>query len=174
MKKLEEYVRTIPDFPEPGIMFRDISTVLRDADGFSLAVDSMCDCLKDLDFDVLALAESRGFIFGSAIAYKLHKPVCLVRKKGKLPGETVSEKYALEYGSAEVEILLDSINKGDRVVVLDDLLATGGTVEACCNLVEKLGGEVVDILVLMELEGLNGRARLDKYRVDSVLKYPGK
>lgn len=174
MKKLEEYVRTIPDFPEPGIMFRDITTVLQDADGFELAVDSMVDCLKDIDFDVLALAESRGFIFGSAIAYKLHKPIALVRKKGKLPCETISQEYELEYGTAEVEMHLDSIKKGDKVVVLDDLLATGGTLGACCKLIERLGGEIADVLVLMELEGLNGRAKLEGYRVDSVLKYPGK
>lgn len=174
MKTVGDYVRTIPDFPEPGIMFRDITTVLQDAEGFKLAVDSMIECLKDVDFDILALAESRGFIFGSAIAYLLHKPIALIRKKGKLPCETVSQGYELEYGTAEVEMHTDSVKKGDKVVVLDDLIATGGTLEASCKLVEKLGGEVVDILVLMELEGLNGREKLKGYRVDSVLKYPGK
>ena len=174
MKDLKDYVRTIPDFPEPGIMFRDITTVLRDADGFKLAIDLMLECLKDVEFDVLALAESRGFIFGSVLAYELHKPITLVRKKGKLPAKTISEKYELEYGTAELEILLDAVKEGDKVVVIDDLLATGGTIEACCKLIEALGGEVADILVLMELQGLNGREKLSEYRVDSVLKYEGK
>jgi len=174
MKKLEDYVRTIPDFPEPGIMFRDITTVLQDAEGFKLAVDSMIECIKDIEFDSLVLAESRGFIFGSAIAYQLNKPIVLVRKKGKLPCETISQEYELEYGTATVEMHTDSIKKGDKVVVIDDLIATGGTLKASCQLVEKLGGEIADILVLMELEGLNGRGQLQGYRVDSVLKYPGK
>lgn len=174
MKELKDYVRTIPDFPEPGIMFRDITTVLQDADGFALAIDSMLDSIKDLDFDVLALAESRGFIFGSAIAYKLHKPIVLVRKKGKLPCETISQEYELEYGSAELEMHTDAIIPGNKVVVVDDLIATGGTIEAACKLVEQLGGEVVSVLALMELCGLNGREKLSDYRVDTVLKYEGK
>lgn len=174
MKKIEDYVRTIPDFPEPGIMFRDITTVIQDPDGFKLAIDLMLDAIKDLDFDVLALAESRGFIFGSAIAYELHKPMALIRKKGKLPCETISQEYDLEYGSAELEMHLDSIEKGSKVVVLDDLIATGGTIEASCKLVEQLGGEVVSVLALMELEGLEGRKKLSDYRVDTVIRYPGK
>lgn len=174
MKKIEDYVRTIPDFPEPGIMFRDITTVIQDPDGFKLAIDLMLDAIKDLDFDVLALAESRGFIFGSAIAYELHKPMALIRKKGKLPCETISQEYDLEYGSAELEMHLDSVEKGSKVVVLDDLIATGGTIEASCKLVEQLGGEVVSVLALMELEGLKGREKLSSYRVDTVIKYPGK
>lgn len=174
MKKLEEYVRTIPDFPEKGIMFRDITTVLQDADGFALAIDSMIDCIKDIDFDVLALAESRGFIFGSAIAYKLHKPIVLVRKKGKLPCETISQEYELEYGFSTLEMHTDSVTAGQKVVIVDDLIATGGTIKAACKLVEQLGGEVVSVLALMELEGLKGRHKLSGYRVDTVLKYAGK
>lgn len=174
MKELKDYVRTIPDFPEPGIMFRDITTVLQDADGFALAVDSMLECIKDVDFDVFALAESRGFIFGSAMAYKMHKPLTLVRKKGKLPCETISKEYELEYGTAELEIHTDSVNKGDRVVIIDDLIATGGTLKATCELVEQLGGEVASIVALMELCGLEGRKKLDGYRVETVLKYEGK
>lgn len=174
MKELKDYVRTIPDFPEPGIMFRDITTVLQDADGFVLAVDSMIESIKDLDFDVLALAESRGFIFGSAIAYKLHKPIVLVRKKGKLPCETISQEYELEYGSAELEMHTDAVVPGNKVVIIDDLIATGGTIEAACKLVEQLGGKVVSVLALMELCGLNGREKLKDYRVDTVLKYEGK
>jgi len=174
MKELKDYVRTIPDFPKPGIMFRDITTVVHDADGFELAVDSMIDCIKDIDFDVFALAESRGFIFGSAMAYKLHKPIALIRKKGKLPAATISQEYELEYGTAEIEMHTDAVQPGQRVVVIDDLIATGGTLKASCQLVEKLGGEVVGIVALMELCGLNGREVLKDYRVDTVLKYEGK
>lgn len=174
MKELKDYVRTIPDFPEPGIMFRDITTVLQDADGFALAVDSMADMLKDLEFDAFALAEARGFVLGSALAYKLKKPVILIRKKGKLPFETVSEEYDLEYGKAELEMHTDSIEKGQKIVLVDDLIATGGTLKAACNLVEKLGGEVVSVSALIELCGLNGRKALEGYRVDTVLKYEGK
>lgn len=174
MKELQDYVRTIPDFPEPGIMFRDITTVLQDADGFALAIDSMLESIKDIDFDVFALAESRGFVFGSAMAYKLKKPIALVRKKGKLPFETVSQSYELEYGTAELEMHTDSIKKGQKVVIVDDLIATGGTIKATCQLVEKLGGEVAGIAAMMELEGLKGRAKLEGYRVETVLKYPGK
>lgn len=173
MKKLEEYVRTIPDFPEPGIMFRDITSVLQDADGLQLAIDSMLELVKDVDFDVVAGAESRGFIFGTAIAYALHKPFVLVRKKGKLPMETVEETYDLEYGSATVEMHKDAVKPGQKVILVDDLIATGGTIEAAIKLVEKLGGEVSMVLALMELEGLKARAKLSDYRIETVLKYPG-
>lgn len=174
MKELQDYVRTIPDFPEPGIMFRDITTVLQDAEGLKLAVDSMVESIKNIDFDVFAVAESRGFIFGSAMAYILNKPVALVRKKGKLPFETVSQEYELEYGTAELEMHTDSIKKGQKVIIVDDLIATGGTIKATCQLIEKLGGEVAGISALMELEGLKGRDKLKGYRVETVLKYPGK
>lgn len=173
MKKLEDYVRTIPDFPEPGIMFRDITSVLQDADGLQLAIDSMLELCKDVDFDVVAGAESRGFIFGTAIAYALHKPFVLVRKKGKLPMETIQETYDLEYGSATIEMHKDSVKPGQKVILVDDLIATGGTIEASIKLVEKLGGEVTMILALMELEGLKARARLSDYKLETVLKYPG-
>lgn len=173
-KKLEEYVRTIPDFPEKGIMFRDITTVLNDAEGFHLAIDSLKDLLKDVDFDVIAGAESRGFIFGAPLAYALNKPFVLIRKKGKLPYETVSETYDLEYGTATIEMHKDSIKKGEKVVLIDDLIATGGTMAAAAHLVERLGGEVVKIIFLMELQGLSGRDKLSKYDVQSVIKYPGK
>lgn len=130
MKKIEEYVRNIPDFPEKGIIFRDVTTVLQDAQGLKLAIDSMIDLLKDVDFDVVAGTESRGFIFGVPIAYTLGKPFVPIRKKGKLPCETVSAKYDLEYGSAEIEMHRDSIQTGQKVVLIDDLIATGGTIEA--------------------------------------------
>ena len=163
MKKIEEYVRTIPDFPEPGIMFRDVTSVLQDPDGLKLAIDSM-----------IAGAESRGFIFGMPIAYALGKAFIPVRKKGKLPCETVSAEYDLEYGKAEIEIHKDAVRPGQKVVLVDDLIATGGTMEASCKLVEQLGGEVVKILFLMELAGLKGREKLAKYDVASVITYEGK
>lgn len=173
MKKLEDYVRSIPDFPEPGIIFRDITSILQDADGLQLAVDSMQERLKGVDFDVIVGAESRGFVFGAPIAYNLHKPFVLIRKKGKLPCETVSKEYDLEYGSAEIEMHKDSIKPGQKVVLVDDLIATGGTIQAAAELVESLGGQVVKILFLMELKGLKGRERLKKYDVDSVIQYEG-
>ena len=174
MKKIEEYVRSIPDFPEPGIIFRDITSVLQDADGLQLAIDSMQDCLKDIDVDVIAGTESRGFIFGVPIAYNLHKPFVLVRKKGKLPCETVEKEYDLEYGKATIEMHKDSIKPGQKVVIIDDLIATGGTVEACAKMIERLGGEVTRIVFLMELAGLKGREKLAKYDVKSVIRYDGK
>ena len=124
MKKIEEYVRSIPDFPEPGIIFRDVTSVIQDADGLQLAIDSMQDCLKGVDFDVITGLESRGFIFGMPIAYNLHKPFVLVRKAGKLPCETISRTYDLEYGSATIEMHKDAIKPGKRVVIIDDLIAT--------------------------------------------------
>ena len=154
MKKLEEYVRSIPDFPEPGIIFRDITTILQDPDGLHLAIQSMQDKLKDTEFDVVVGTESRGFIFGVPIAYNLHKAFVPVRKKGKLPCETVSMEYDLEYGSAVIEMHKDSIKPGQKVVLVDDLVATGGTIEAAIKLVEELGGEVVKVVFLMELAGL--------------------
>ncbi len=174
MKKVEDYVRSIPDFPEPGIIFRDVTSVLQDADGLELAIDEMTKLLDGVDFDVMVGAESRGFIFGAPIAYKLHKPFVLCRKKGKLPCETVEKSYDLEYGSATIEMHKDSIKPGQKVVIIDDLIATGGTIEATAELVEELGGEVVKLVFLMELAGLNGRERLKKYDVASVVCYPGK
>ena len=174
MKKIEEYVRSIPDFPEKGIIFRDITSVLQDADGLKLAIDSMIKLLDGVDFDVVVGTESRGFIFGVSIAYALGKPFVPVRKKGKLPCETISEKYDLEYGSAEIEMHKDSILPGQKAVLVDDLIATGGTIEACTKLIERLGGEVVKIIFLMELAGLKGRDKLAKYDVSSVITYEGK
>jgi adenine phosphoribosyltransferase len=174
MKKVEDYIRTIPDFPEPGIMFRDVTSVVQDADGLKLAIDEMVNLLKDTEFDVIAGAESRGFIFGMPIAYLLHKPFVLIRKAGKLPCETVSETYDLEYGTATIEIHKDAIKPGQKVVLVDDLIATGGTMKAAAHLVEQLGGEVVKMLFLIELAGLNGRGALEGYDVASVVSYEGK
>lgn len=174
MKKIEDYVTSIPDFPEPGIVFRDITTVLQDADGLQLAIDSIQEKISEADPDVIVGLESRGFIFGMPVAYNLHKPFVLVRKKGKLPRETVETSYDLEYGSATIEMHKDSIKPGQKVAIVDDLIATGGTVEAAVRLIEELGGKVVKIAFLMELAGLNGREKLAGYDVESVICYDGK
>ncbi len=174
MKTVADYVISIPDFPKEGIIFRDVTSVVNDADGLKLAVDGLMEKLEGIDFDVIAGAEARGFLFGMPLAYLLHKPFVLIRKKGKLPRDTVSEAYDLEYGTAEIEIHKDAIKPGQKVVLVDDLIATGGTMAAAAHLVEKLGGEVVCLLFLMELAGLNGRERLAGYRVESVICYEGK
>jgi adenine phosphoribosyltransferase len=174
MKKLEEYVRSIPDFPEPGIIFRDVTSVLQDKDGLKLAIDQMQALLDGLEFDVIAGPESRGFIFGVPIAYNLNKAFIPVRKKGKLPCETVSMDYDLEYGKATIEMHKDSIKPGQKVVIIDDLIATGGTIDAITKLIEQLGGEVIKIIFLMELKGLHGREKLTKYDIDAVIQYEGK
>ncbi|MDO4321530.1 MAG: adenine phosphoribosyltransferase [Lachnospiraceae bacterium] len=174
MKKIEEYVRSIPDFPEPGIIFRDVTSILQDAEGLKLSIDLIQEKLEGVDFDVVAGTESRGFIFGVPVAYNMHKPFVPVRKKGKLPCETVSMEYALEYGTATIEMHKDAIKPGQKVVVIDDLIATGGTIEAAIKLIEQLGGEVVKVVFLMELAGLKGREKLAGYDVESVICYEGK
>ena len=174
MASIEDYIITIPDFPEPGIMFRDITGVLDSGEGLQLSIDELYKLIADVDFDVIAGAEARGFIFGMPLAYKAGKKFVPIRKKGKLPRETVSKTYDLEYGTATIEIHKDSIKPGQKVVLVDDLIATGGTIEAAAKLIEKCGGEVVKIIFLMELEGLEGRKKLAKYDVESVVKYPGK
>ena len=173
-KPIEAYVRSIVDFPEPGIIFRDVTSILEDADGLHLAIDLMQEKLEGVDFDGVGGIKSRGFIFGVPVAYNLHKAFVPVRKKGKLPCETVSMEYDLEYGSAVIEMHKDSIKPGQKVVIIDDLMATGGTIEAIIKLVESLGGEVVKIVFLMELEGLEGRKKLNGYDVETVIAYPGK
>ncbi len=174
MKKLEEYIRSIPDFPEKGIIFRDVTSVLEDAEGFKLAIDTMQNLVSDLEIDAIVGAESRGFIFGAPIAYNLNKPFCLIRKKGKLPCATIEESYNLEYGTATIEIHKDSIKPGQKVLLVDDLIATGGTTEAMIKLVEKLGGEVVGVLVLIEPAGLKGIEKIAGYRLDAAITYEGK
>ncbi len=173
MKKLEDYVITIPDFPEKGIMFRDITSVLENADALKLAMEAYRDMLEGVDFDVIVGAEARGFIFGASLAYMFGKPFIPARKPGKLPRETVSKEYELEYGKASIEMHKDSIKPGQKVVVVDDLIATGGTVEAIVSLVEQLGGKVVKLCFLMELAGLNGRDRFKGYDIDSAIIYEG-
>ena len=174
MKKLEDYVRSSPDFPVEGVIFRDVTSVLQDADGLRLSIDAMQKLVEEVECDVICGTESRGFIFGMPIAYNLHKAFVPIRKKGKLPCETISESYDLEYGSAEVEIHKDAIKPGQKVVLVDDLIATGGTIEACAKMIERLGAEVTRIVFLMELAGLKGREKLEKYDVKSVICYDGK
>lgn len=174
MKKLEDYVRSIPDFPEPGIIFRDVTSILQDKDSLKMSIDGLIDVLKNVDYDVVVGPESRGFIFGVPVAYAMNKAFVPVRKKGKLPCETIEMSYDLEYGQATIEMHKDSIKPGQKVVIIDDLIATGGTIEAIVKLVEQLGGEVVRICFIMELEGLKGRDKLKGYNIESLIKYPGK
>ena len=174
MSKVEEYITSIPDFPEPGIIFRDITTVIGDPDGLQLAVDEMSAKLAGLEFDAVAGLESRGFLFGMPIAYKLHKAFIPIRKEGKLPRETVRATYDLEYGSAAIEVHKDDIRPGMRVVLVDDLIATGGTIEAGAHLLTQLGAEVVKVVCLLELKGLHGRDRITGCPVSAVVSYEGK
>mgnify|MGYP000848398945 CR=1 FL=1 len=171
MKSVKDYIRTIPDFPEPGIMFRDVTTVLQSKDGLKLAIDKLQELVRDIDFDLIVGPESRGFIFGVPIAYNLNKAFVPVRKVGKLPCDTISMDYELEYGKTTIEIHKDAIKPGQKVVIVDDLIATGGTIEAITKLIEMLGGEVVKIIFLIELKGLNGREKLTNYDVESVVQY---
>jgi len=171
MRELTDAIRSIQDFPEPGVIFRDITTVLQDPDLLVTAVDAIADKLSGVDFDLVAGPESRGFIFAMPVAYKLRKGFVPVRKKGKLPYLTVQKSYKLEYGSAVIEMHKDAIAEGQRVVVIDDLLATGGTCKALAELVEEVGGVVASLVFLIELEALNGREALKGYNVQSVIRY---
>jgi len=168
---LKTVIRTIPDFPEPGIQFRDITTILQNGEYLCEAVDLFSKSLDGLEFDLIIGPESRGFIFGVPLAYNLRKGFVPVRKAGKLPFETRSKSYGLEYGTATIEIHTDAIKPGQKVVVIDDLLATGGTCKALAELVEEAGGEIVSMVFLIELIGLNGRDQLKGYDVKSILQY---
>lgn len=168
---LKEKIRTIPDFPKKGILFYDITTLLKDASAFSFAIDEFYQYFKDKKIDKIIAVESRGFIFAAPLAYKLKAGFIPIRKLGKLPAETVSFSYELEYGTSEVEIHKDAINKGDKVLILDDLLATGGTMFAAKNLIEKLGGEIVGFAFLIELKELQGREKIKDYNIFSQIVY---
>ena len=170
---LKDKIRSIEDYPQKGVIFRDITTLLKDAEGLKDAVDAITASLADVSFDLVLSPESRGFIFGMPVAYNMGKGFVPVRKAGKLPAETISKEYELEYGTATIEIHKDAIKPGQKVVIVDDLMATGGTAEAMIKLIEGLGGEVVEVLCLIELMGLNGRDKLKGYKVDSVIQYPG-
>jgi adenine phosphoribosyltransferase len=174
MADLKQYITNIPDFPEKGIIFRDITSLLQNAEGFQAAVDELRQRLDGIEFDAVAGLDARGFLFAAPVAYAADRGLVLVRKKGKLPRETISESYALEYGTAEVEVHTDAVKAGDRVVIIDDLIATGGTLEAAAKLIERLGGKVVKVLALIELEGLNGREKLAGYDVETLISYSGK
>jgi len=171
MEKLKDKIRNIPDFPVEGILFRDITTLLKDVEAFHKSIELMTGILKEKEVNKILGIESRGFIFASIIAYNLGLPFNLIRKPGKLPAETLSESYKLEYGENTIEIHKDAINKGDKVVICDDLLATGGTAKASAKLVERLRGEVISLLFLIELTNLKGREKLKDYPVDSIIKY---
>ena len=168
---LYSLIRDVADFPTEGILFRDITPLLQNAEGLQYAVDAMADELEGVDFDLVIGPESRGFIFGVPLAYKLKKGFVPVRKPGKLPYECISQSYDLEYGKSTIEMHIDAIKKGQKVVIVDDLLATGGTTQAMIELIEKLGGEVVKIVYLIELEGLDGKKVLGDKPVVSLLKY---
>ena len=172
---LADYVREIPDFPKPGVNFRDVTGILENARGFRLAIDLMVKSLGETPVDLVAAPESRGFIFGSALADRLGAAFAPIRKPGKLPRETVSESYDLEYGQATLHMHRDAVIPGERVVIVDDLLATGGTAAAAARLVERLGGTVVKMVFPIELEGFQARSNaLKGYDVVSLVKYPGK
>jgi adenine phosphoribosyltransferase len=170
---LKNYIRTIPDFPKEGIMFRDITTLIGNAEGFKLALDQLIDIAKNTEFDVVAGLESRGFVFGAPIAYALGKPFIPIRKKGKLPHNTIEVSYDLEYGSSTLEMHVDAIKKGQKVLIIDDLIATGGSAKACAQLIEKLGGEVAKFLFVIELIDLNGREALNGYDVETLTVFEG-
>ncbi len=164
-------IRSIPDFPKKGIVFRDITTLLKDHSAFALTIDKFYEHFKGLEIDKVVSVESRGFIFGSALAYRLSAGFVPVRKQKKLPSETIKEDYQLEYGTDSLEIHTDAIKKGERILIVDDLLATGGTIEATIKLVNRLGGEIVSLAFLIELTFLNGRERLSGYDVFSIIRY---
>lgn len=168
---LKQFIRDVPDFPIEGIMFRDITTLLANPDAFRTTIDGLLAPYKDEQIDKVVVIESRGFIFGTPMAYELNAGVVPVRKPGKLPAETLTEEYELEYGTNTLQIHTDAVNPGERVIIVDDLLATGGTVEASIRLVEKLGGVIVGVSVLAELLELNGRDRIQGYPVHSLVRY---
>ncbi len=171
MKELKNYIRDVPDFPKKGIVFKDITTLLKDQEAFKDAIDQLTEPFREAKVDIVVGIESRGFIFGSAVAYKLGAAFVPVRKPGKLPADALKEEYALEYGTDAVEIHQDSIKEGQKVLIVDDLLATGGTMEATCKLIEQLKAEIVGIRILIELTFLKGKEKLSGYHVSSIIEY---
>jgi len=175
MKKinLEEHIRSIPDFPKKGILFRDITTLIKDKDAFACAIEMLTEKYKAEKIDKIIAVESRGFIIGSALAYTLHAGFVPVRKKGKLPAATISVSYSLEYGIDHLEIHKDALSKGEKVLIVDDLLATGGTVAATIDLVEQFGAKIIGIAFLIELVDLHGRDKLKNYPICSLIQFHG-
>ena len=168
---LRSFIRAVPDFPKPGILFRDITPLLQDVDAFRYSIDRLLDRYRDVQLDVIVAIESRGFLFGAPLAYQMGKPIVPVRKPGKLPAPTHAAEYTLEYGSDTMEIHVDGVSSGQRVLLLDDLLATGGTLEATARLVEMSGGVVCGIGVIIELTQLEGRKRLGGHDIFSLIQY---
>jgi len=171
MRDLKTVIRSIPGFPKPGIVFRDITTLLADSDAFRYALDQFESYFRERGVNRIAAIDSRGFVFGGALADRMNIPLSIVRKKGKLPYKTVREEYALEYGTDTLEMHIDAVGKGDKVAVIDDLLATGGTLQATCRMVEKLGGEVAAVGVVIELSFLRGRDKLAQYDLKALVDY---
>jgi adenine phosphoribosyltransferase len=174
-ESIKAKIRTVPNWPKPGIMFRDITTLLRDAPEFSHTIELLVERYKDKKIDVVAGIESRGFIIGSILAHRLDRGFIPIRKKGKLPAETESEEYELEYGKDSIEIHKDAVNKGDKVLIVDDLIATGGTAIAACRLIKKCGGEIVECCFIIDLPELGGKKKLERagYPVFSLVEFEG-
>ncbi len=168
---LKTKIRNIPDFPKKGILFRDITTMLKDPEAFCYVIDQLTEKYSSMDIDLIAGIESRGFILGATLAYKLKKGFVPIRKPGKLPSETISVEYCLEYGTDCVEMHIDAVNSGDRVLIVDDLLATGGTMGAACDLVKRAGGSIAECCCVVELTGLNGREKLKGQDMFSMVTY---
>ncbi|MGA1868131.1 MAG: adenine phosphoribosyltransferase [bacterium] len=173
MEEVKNKIRTIPNFPKQGIMFRDITTLLKDPMGFKHAIEAFVDRYKTMDIDVVMGIEARGFILGGAVAYELGKGFVPIRKPGKLPAEVISEEYALEYGTDKVEMHKDAIKQGDRCVIIDDLLATGGTMLAACKLAQKLGAEIVECAFIVELPDLGGKKKLSSFNLFTMVAFEG-
>ena len=169
--KIKNVIRDIPDYPKEGIIFKDITTLLQDSEQFSMAIDVLAESVSNMSIDAIAAIESRGFIFGSVLSYKMGVGFIPIRKPGKLPAEVISEEYSLEYGTDKIEIHKDAILPGQSILVVDDLLATGGTAKAACNLIEKTGGIVEAVLFLIELGFLDGRNLLEGYKVTSIIDF---
>ena len=172
---LKNYIRSVPDYPKKGILFRDITTLIKDAQAFKYTVNKMVEMTTNLNFDRVVAVESRGFVFASAVAYKLSKSLILIRKKNKLPADSYSEDFELEYGKATIEIHKDSIQKNERVIIIDDLIATGGTAKAAAKLVEKSGGKVESFLFVINLFDLGGKDLLEResYKTIALINFPG-
>lgn len=168
---LKSIIRSVPDFPKQGIMFRDITTLIENPEAFKYCIDQIAEHYKQEDYDVIVGVESRGFIFGAALAYATGKPLLIVRKPGKLPCDVVFEEYELEYGTDKIEMHADSVKAGQRILLVDDLLATGGTIKATANLIEKAGGKVAGMAFVIELTFLNGKEKLKDYDVFSLVEY---
>jgi adenine phosphoribosyltransferase len=171
LENIKSAIRDVPDFPKPGILFKDITTLLKNVELFAAAVQGMVDQVKNIQIDAIAAIESRGFIFGTAMALKMDKGFIPIRKPGKLPAKVVAEKYELEYGFDSIEIHEDAVNEGDRILIVDDLLATGGTALASIKLIEKLGGDIAGLSFLIELEFLEGRNKFSDYQIFSLIAY---